>query len=164
MRRTTTIAALAITMAVSACGGAKQEPGFTRADADTIRKTASDLSAAYSAKNVDAAVELFSPEAVFMPPNAPLLRGRDAIRTYFTKRFAEGVVLRLEPQDVGGDGQLAFQSGTYTVTIEKPGAAPIRDRGKYLFLSRLTTGKWMFHQSIWSSDLPPQVPAPAPAK
>ncbi len=154
MRRAAITAALALTVAVSACGGAQQEPGFTRADVDVIKKTAADLAAAYGAKNVDAAIDLYSPEAVFMPPNAPLLRGKDAIRTYFTKRFAQGVTLRFEPQDVRGHGPMAYQSGTYILTIERSGAAPVRDRGKYLFVSRLLNGKWLFEHAIWSSDLP----------
>jgi uncharacterized protein (TIGR02246 family) len=149
------MAALAVSVALAACGGGPKEQAFTRADTDTIRKTAADLAAAYAAKNVEAAVDLFSPDAVFMPPNAPTLRGKDAIRTFFTKRFAENVQLRLEPQDVGGHGPIAFQSGTYSLTIERPGAAPVRDRGKYLFVSKLLNGKWLFEQTMWSSDLPP---------
>ena len=152
MVKVVSIAAVLLTLA--ACGG-KPEPGFTRADGDVIRKTAADLSAAYAAKDVEAATALFSLDAVFMPPNAPSLRGKDAIRTFFTKRFAANVALRLEPQDVGGSGPIAFQSGTYTLTIERD-KEPVRDRGKYLFVSRLVNGKWLFEQAMWSSDLPPQ--------
>jgi uncharacterized protein (TIGR02246 family) len=154
MRGTVSIVVLALVVSAAACGG-KAEPGFTRADGDIVRKTAADLSAAYAAKDVEAAIALFSPDAVFMPPNAPTLRGKDAIRAFFTKRFAENVTLRLEPQDVGGSGPIAFQSGTYTLTIERD-KGPVRDRGKYLFVSKLLNGKWLFEQTIWSSDLPPQ--------
>lgn len=157
MQKALMTAALALSLAGVACGGGPKSPEFTRADGETIRKTASDLSAAFTAKDVEAAVALFSPDAVFMPPNVPLLRGKDAIRTYFTKRFANGATnLRLEPQDVGGSGPIAFQSGTYSLTIERAGGAPARDRGKYLFVSKLLNGKWLFEQTIWSSDLPPQ--------
>lgn len=156
MRKAFFIAALAIGVAASACGGQKAT-GFTLADADLIRKTAADLSAAYRAKDVEAAVALYSPDTVFMPPNVPLVRGKDAIRSYFTKRFAQGTIdLRLEPQDVGGSGPIAFQSGTYSLSIEREGTPPVRDRGKYLFVSKLINGKWLFEQAIWSSDLPPR--------
>ena len=154
MRKNISIAVLALGVAAAACGG-KRDPGFTRADGDVVRKTAADLSAAYGAKDVDAAIALFSPDAVFMPPNAPTLRGKDAIRTFFAKRFAEKVTLQLEPQDVGGSGPIAFQSGTYVLTIERS-SGPVRDRGKYLFVLKLLNGKWLFEQTMWSSDLPPQ--------
>ena len=154
MRKALTIVALAVSLA-AACGGRTPGQEFTRADTDVVRKTASDLAAAYAAKDVEAAVALYSPDAVFMPPNVPALRGKDAIRAYFAKRFADGVSLRLEPQDVGGHGPIAFQSGTYTITFDRPGADPRRDRGKYLFVSKLLNGKWLFEQAIWSSDLPP---------
>ena len=154
MRGTISVVVLALVVSAAACGG-KAQPGFTRADGETVRKTAADLSASYAAKDVEAAVALFSPDAVFMPPNAPSLRGKDAIRAFFTKRFAENVTLRLEPQNVGGGGPIAFQSGTYTLTIERE-KGPVRDRGKYLFVSKLLNGKWLFEQTMWSSDLPPQ--------
>lgn len=151
---------LALALAASACGGQKQEQEFTRADVDVIKKTAADLSAAFGSKNVDAAVELFSPDAVFKPLNAPALRGKDAIRLYFTKRFSEGVSLRLEPEDVGGHGPIAYQTGSYSLSIERAGEAPVRDRGKYVFISRMLNNKWLFERAIWSSDLPPPTAAP----
>ena len=155
MHKAFVTAALALSVVAVACGGRPQQE-FTRADTDTVRKTAADLSAAFNAKDVEGAVALYSPDAVFMPPNVPLLRGKDAIRTYFTKRFADGATgLRLEPQDVGGSGPIAFQSGTYSLVVERAGSAPTRDRGKYLFVSKLLNGKWLFEQAIWSSDLPP---------
>jgi ketosteroid isomerase-like protein len=159
MSKAFVIAALAVSVAVSACGGGTRGPEFGRAEADAVRKTAADLAAAFNAKDVDAIMALFGPDAVFMPPNAPLVRGKDAIRNYFKDILAKGATgLRLDVADAGGGGVIGFQSGAYALTYETPGQPPFRDRGKYLFVLRNLNAKWVLDQTIWSSDLPPRLP------
>ena len=49
MRKAVTIAALALTVGVSACATGAQEEGFTRADQDAIRQKAADMEVAFNA-------------------------------------------------------------------------------------------------------------------
>lgn len=152
MRYAVTAAALALTIAVSACAtGAKQEE-FTRADAEAIRQTAAQLSAAFNAKRLDELVTFYADNSVFMPPNAPLLRGREPLQEYYKSMFDRGVTkLELQPEEVNGHGPLAFESGTYATSDDKGG----RDRGKYIRVLRNTAGSWRTEKTIWSSDFPP---------
>jgi ketosteroid isomerase-like protein len=152
MRYAVTIAALALTVAVSACATGANQQEFTRADADAIRQTAADLSAAFNARQVDKIVTFYADNSVFMPPNAPLMRGREPLQSFYTGMIERGASnLELNPEEVNGHGPLAYESGTYSVSYAKG----VRDRGKYVRILRNTAGYWRTEKTIWSSDFPP---------
>ena len=156
MRHAVTIAALVLTVAVSACATGAKEPGFSREDQDVIRKNAVDLAAAFNAKEIDKVIGFYADNSVFMPPNAPLLRGRDPLKSFYSDMIAKGATdLRLEPEEVSGYGPIAYESGTYSVTYAN---GTSRDRGKYLLVLRNMAGTWRTEKTIWSSDLPPSPP------
>ncbi len=140
--------ALALTLGLAACSApAGQE--FGRTDAEAIRKNTADLAAAINAKNVEQILALYADNSVFMPPNAPLLRGREPLTSFYTDLVARVSELRLDPADVGGHGPIAYESGSYTMNV-----GSTRDRGKFLFVLRNTGGNWRFEYTSWSSDLP----------
>ena len=151
MRHAVTIAALALTVVVSGCAtGAKQQE-FTRTDVEAIRKGATDLSAAFNDRNVDRIVAFYADNSEFMPPNAPLLRGRGPLQSFYAGLLDKGATgLTLETDDIAGHGPLAYASGRYTVNYPNGG----RDRGKYVLVLRNTSGTWRTEKMIWSSDLP----------
>jgi ketosteroid isomerase-like protein len=155
MRYAVTVAALALTVAVSACATGANQQEFTRADADAVRKTAADLSAAFNAKEVDKIINLYADNSVFMPPNAPLMRGREPLQSFYTGMIAQASQLELNSEEVNGHGPIAFDSGTYSLTYAKGG----RDRGKYVRILRNTAGYWRTEKTIWSSDFPPVPPS-----
>lgn len=153
MRHAVTIAALSLATVASACATGAKEQGFTRADQDIIRKNAADLAAAFNARQVDKVLGFYADNSIFMPPNAPLLRGRDPLKSFYAGMIEQGATdLRLEPDEISGHGPIAYESGTYSVSFAK-GAA--RDRGKYLLVLRNMGGTWRTEKTIWSSDLPP---------
>ena len=156
MRYAVTIAALALTIVVSACATGASQQEFTRADADAVRKNAADLSAAFNAKEVEKLVTLYADNSIFMPPNAPLIRGREPLHSFYSGMIARGASnLEMKIEEVTGHGPLAYESGTYSVTFDK-GA---RDRGKYVRILRNTAGIWRAEKTIWSSDFPPVPPS-----
>lgn len=151
MRHVVTIAALALTVAVSACAtGAKQQE-FSPTDVETIKQHAVDLSTAFNEKNLEGVVEFYAENSIFMPPNAPLLRGREPLKSFYGEMIDMGATgLKLEPAEVVGHGPIAYESGSYSVNF----ADGRRDRGKYLLVLRNMGGNWRTEKTIWSSDLP----------
>lgn len=157
MRYVVTSAALALTIAVSACATGARQQEFSQSDAATIKQHAAELSTAFNEKNLDKIVEFYADNSVFMPPNAPLLRGREPLKSFYSEMIDKGATeLSLQPDDIAGHGPIAYESGSYTVHYANGG----RDRGKYLLVLRNTAGTWRTEKTIWSSDLPP-VPKPA---
>jgi uncharacterized protein (TIGR02246 family) len=153
MRTAVTLAVLALTLGASACGG-PQEDQFTRADGEAIRKLDTEYVAAFNAKDLDKMATMYSDNSVFMPPNAPTLRGKEPLREFYKEMFSKGTAdLKMEPIDVAGHGPIAYQSGTYTRSTGNQ-----RDRGKFLFVMRKIVTNWRYEYTMWSSDLPPVAP------
>jgi ketosteroid isomerase-like protein len=149
MRTVMKAAALALALGMGACGGGSVEPAFSKADSDAIRKSTADLATHINAKNVEQILGLYAENSVFMPPNAPLLRGREPLKSFYTDFVSKVTDIKLEPVDVAGHGPIGYESGTYTMNL-----GSTRDRGKYLFVLRNTGGKWRMEYTSWSSDLP----------
>jgi ketosteroid isomerase-like protein len=136
------------------------EPQFGQQDAANIRQRTQQYAEAFNGKDVQKLLAFYSSETVFMPPNAPTLRGRDAVGDFYKAMYAEGAGdLELQSKDVGGHGTLAYESGTFSL-VRKPASGPeTRDRGKYMFIWRFYPPQkaWLMDYTIWSSDLPQRV-------
>ena len=147
---TATLVAVSVCLSASACGG-KTEPEFGIPDQQAIRAATSTLETSFNAKDVDKILALYTENSVFMPPNKPLLRGRDSLKQFYNGLLNGGSKdLKMTPGDVAGHGPLAYESGSYSMIN---GTVP--DRGKYLFIFRNTNGNWKIEYTSWSSDLPP---------
>ncbi|MFO1312815.1 MAG: DUF4440 domain-containing protein [Burkholderiales bacterium] len=115
----------------------------------------------YNAANVDAVAALYDERAVLLPPGAPAVSGRAAIKAFFAKDTAEsqkaGVVFALDPKPSGGvSGNMGWQSGTYAV---KDKTGKVLETGKYLSVSMKKDGRWLYVRDTWNAD-----GAPAPAE
>ena len=97
----------------------------------------------------------YAENAVFMPPNLPVVEGRAAIRAWF-KAFPPLSAFSLTSADVGGLGDIAYDRGTYALTIAAAGKTPaVSDHGKYLAVwRRQTGGSWLMVADMFNSDVP----------
>jgi ketosteroid isomerase-like protein len=158
--KTTTAACIlaAIALVAPACGGPKQDE-FTTADAGTIRQKNEAFVAAFNGKQIPQIMDMYAENATFMPPNRPVLRGRDAIKNFYDELLNQsgGTNLRLDVSEVVGHGPIAYQAGSYEIEYKPTtGVAPRdRDRGKYLFVLRNLGGNWRYEYTVWNSDLLP---------
>ena len=146
------------TVLVAGCSG-NSGPTFDAADQDKIKAVIQQLTEAFNAKDAAKAAALYTPEAVVMPPNKTLSRGRNFVEQYYTARFGEGASeLALQPNEIKGSGTLAVAMGDYRLTLAPPQGPARRDRGKFVWIFRELSGAWMIDGIIFSSDfaeLPP---------
>ena len=57
--------------------------------------------------------------------------------------------------EIQGQGDMAYDRGTYSMAVTPAGAAPIEDHGKYLTIWRKQAdGSWKVARAIFNSDLP----------
>ena len=149
-----TIVALAVfSIESSAVDSAKEMAALQAADQNWAK--------AYNAGNADAVAGLYDEGAVLLPPGAPAVNGRAAIKAFFVKDTAEsqkaGVTFTLGSKPAGGvSGDMGWQSGTYAV---KDKAGKVVETGKYLSVSMKKGGKWLYVRDTWNAD-----GAPAPAE
>jgi ketosteroid isomerase-like protein len=99
---------------------------------------------------------LYSTTGVVMPPNKPIMRGRQFVEQYYKDRFAEGATdLELTAADVSGQGTLAYANGDYRLNLVNEGKPQQRDRGKFLWIFRENNNQWLIEYVIFSSDFVP---------
>lgn len=153
------LSAVLLGIVVLACATCQQKAGLSEQDRAAIRKVTDEALKMAIGPNADmgAYVNLFYTEdARVMVPGAPLLEGREAIRTAFgamgTTQDEKFNTVSLE-----GRGDLACEQGTYIITSIPPGTqAAVTDKGKYLTVwKKQADGTWKAAYDIWNSDLPP---------
>lgn len=135
------------------------------ADAGTAALEAVDQAwlKAFNSGDADGIARLYDENAVLLPPGAPAVTGRAAIRDYLKKEMdgaaKGGVSFHLGPKPAGGVSRnMGWQSGSYTVT-DKSGK--VLEAGKYLSVSMKKGGKWLYIRDTWNADAAPPSPAPA---
>ena len=107
------------------------------------------------AKDWNGLAALYTDDAVLMPPNQPLVRGRSNIRSWFPA-FPPIAEFALVVDEVDGRADLAFTRGSYTMAFTPPGAsAPVRDSGKFLEIRRKRAdGTWQIAIDTFNSNQP----------
>ena len=118
----------------------------------------------YNAGDADTVAGLYDEHAVLLPPGAPSVNGRAAIRAFFANDMAasakDGLMFALGAKPDGGvSGDMGWASGTYTV---KDKSGRIVDTGKYLSVSKKKSGKWLYIRDTWNSDGASAAAEPAP--
>lgn len=131
---------------------------FQAGDAESaIRKADAAFEAGARAGDANVLASAYTADAVLFPPNAPMMRGRDAILAFWSAFLgsASNVDLTLTTTDVQQSGDLAVETGQYRLHMTpKTAAAPIIDEGKFLLAWRKVDGQWKIVRDMFNSDLP----------
>ena len=122
-----------------------------------IARRLENHAAALSRGDVEAALELYAPDAIVRPANMEPVRGHGSLRDFFTRWFAAMTlrdgVYATEELDVHGD--TAYQLGTYRAVMEAHGQPGAPDRGSFTIVwKRQPDGSWRYHRGIFNSSLP----------
>jgi uncharacterized protein (TIGR02246 family) len=130
-------------------------PATTVPAAEIIQQTGNDWARHWNAKQLDKVVEIYSEDAVYLPPHHAALHGRAAICEYLEGPLFHGVTdLKFEVTYIKESGDLAYDVGRYSMTVPQQDGSKKADRGKYLAVWRREKGTWKLVADSWSSDLP----------
>ena len=145
------LAVLPFTVAVLACQ--PQAGPLSQDDVAAIREVLEEHRQAVLAGNLDAVAAGYTDNAIQMPPNAPIVQGRENIRTWF-QGFPELTEYSIDIQEIVGRGDVAYLRGAYTLSAGA-GSETTSDTGKNLVIYRKQVdGSWLVSIGIWNSDLP----------
>jgi uncharacterized protein (TIGR02246 family) len=101
---------------------------------------------------------LYTDDATILPPDIDMIQGRQGIEAFWSQGFQMGIkdaVLTIV--DVFGSGDLAYEIGKATITIQPEGQEPVEQKAKYLVIWKQTPdGSWKLHLDIWNSNMPAQ--------
>ena len=111
---------------------------------------------AYKGKDAAAVASLHTEDAVVLPPNLEMIKGREAIQNATTAEInAGGTDLALTTLDVYGSGDLAYEIGRYALKVKQDGQIIMQDSGKYIVVwEQVSKDNWLIKADIWNTDLP----------
>jgi len=149
---------LIVTLGMAIClgfsVGCNRPTGLSEADRTAIRQVGETDMKMMNAKDWKGDLALYTEDAIELPPNQAAVQGKAAIQAC-KEAFPPFSNFQEQSLEIEGQGDLAYDRGTYSMTVTPPGAAPIEDRGKYLTIWRKQAdGSWKGARVMFNSDLP----------
>ncbi len=115
--------------------------------------------------DVAAAVSCYDENAVMLPSNMPMVKGRADIEKTIRGWMQSGMKMKEFTSttiSVEGAGDFAVQLGRYFQTYEMSGKV-IADTGKFVTVWRKQVdGSWKIAYDIWTTDIPAPATPPEP--
>ena len=104
--------------------------------------------------DVDRLAYLYTPDAMALPPGAPLVKGRDAIKDLWSAVIRDMALrdVRLETVDLEVAGDTACEVGEARLTLEPPSSEPTTVIVKYVVAWKKAAGRWLLHRDIWNTN------------
>jgi len=128
----------------------------TDSDTAAINRLYAEWAKATATQGAEGYVSYFTTDAVVLPPNAPAVEGRDAIRQWIRKELAEWLTrdARFIPGPLQvSSGWATRRFGIAGKRVAKNGGASTDFDNKYLdLLQKQPDGSWKFVSRMWSSN------------
>lgn len=132
-------------------------------DTEGVRKTIEEMNAAsleaMTTGNSDKVLAFYADDAVSMPPNMEPLKGKAAIEQWMKQMNQSGMKVtscEFKTSNYGVDGAIAYDYGTYAMTVEMPGMGVVSDRGTYIWILKQQADRsWKVSVETWNSSNPP---------
>lgn len=151
-------------LAGSACTQATPSPPADgRAESEAAIKAA-DLaaSAAANTRDADKLASYYTEDTAFMPPNAPLMTGRESARKYFSEMMKPAdfsIAWQPTKVEAARTGDVGYSIGTYHLMFTGPDGKMIMDDGKYATVwKKQPDGSWKLAVDMFNSNTPLQPP------
>jgi ketosteroid isomerase-like protein len=130
-------------------------------DADAIYKEMCDLyTLAVETGDLDLYVDVYTNDAVQIPPDAPIRIGSAQVRAAMEPALALfDIICPIYPQEATVNGNWAFGRCDWSLSLTpKEGGATTIFNGRSIdILKRQPDGSWKFYMSCWNYDGPPTV-------
>lgn len=146
--------AVLLSLSLVSCSGQK------KTDLAAVRKIVeareAKYAAAYNRQDAAAIAALHTEDAIVMPPNRKMVKGPQGVQAMTEEDFQMGVGnLVLTTLSVDGSGDLVYEIGKYSASIQVSGQPAMQDSGKYLAVwEKQADGNWLIQADIWNSSLP----------
>ena len=133
-----------------------REAGTRSSDEAAIRETTAVWSRAAGAKELDRCLSFYTEDASVLPFNAPIAEGKTQIRHVWSMLMSNpGYSLRFGPTkiEVAQSGELAFEIGTFDLTLANDDGKSNAMQGKYVVVwKKQSNGMWKAAADIFNTD------------
>ncbi len=104
----------------------------------------------FNAGDVDQFVTIYTDDARLLPPNSPVVTGKENLKAFWGGMMAAGITPKLTTVSATGHGKTAIEEGV----VEILAGDQVVDNAKYLVIWKKVKGEWKMHQDIWNSSNP----------
>ncbi len=129
------------------------------AEAQKLMQLSRDWSAMVSSGDLEASIDLWADDAVMLPPDLPVLSGKNAIREYVTGAAAiPGFKISWEPESahISDSGDMAYLIERNVIELDGENGEKIVAHGKVVTVWRRTSnGQWKNVVDMWNAAPPP---------
>jgi uncharacterized protein (TIGR02246 family) len=117
-----------------------------------IEKQAAAFSAAFNRGDVKAVAAMYTEDAIALPPDADLVRGRAAIEKLWADAMASGIkTIAFTVLDVQSSGDFAVETGRAVLGVQPAGQPATSQTGKYVVVwKRGADRQWRLLRDIWN--------------
>lgn len=148
------MALLHYTKSISHAGRNMSATGTKKATKAGIKQIAREMEAAFRTKDAAKLASLYADDAVLMPPNQEMVKGRAAIEAWFREPMRRLASVKIAPARTRVSGDKPYEVGTFeTIAEGTTAASPMTF--KYVLIFKRVRGKWLVAFDIWNSNLPP---------
>ena len=144
-----------VSLLLVSCG--QQQP-----DMDAMRKMVDEYNAAsieaMSSGNMAKVMSYYADDALSMPPNTSMLKGKEAIQKHTAEMMKSGMKfsnVKFTTVEIEAGGKVAYEVGSYEMDISMPVLGNMKDKGKYVAIwKQQADGSWKVHAEMWNTDTP----------
>jgi len=160
MRKNHLLSGIVIAVTLVGIFGCEQEVLDTHTDDEQAIRTAEiEAVRALNAGDIDGYMAAYPKHSSWLPPNAPMVRGAQAIRELATKLAANPGFefhVQLDTVEIASAGDQAYLVGFYQLTLNDSSGNPVTDHGKFVEVwKKHPDNTWNHELAIWNSDDPP---------
>lgn len=135
--------------------------GSPQPDMAALKKTVDEYNAAsidaMKSGNSDKVMSYYTDDVMEMAPNMPMMKGKAAIKD-FQSQMSKMMKIndaKFTSVDIAAGGKVAYEVGTYEMTMTMGNAPSINDKGKYIAIwKHQEDGSWKIGAETWNSDMP----------
>ena len=129
------------------------------AEEAAIRTTDANWLAAATSHNLEAILPFWADDATILPPGAPAVIGKQAIRQYVSGAFATpgfSITWKTDKVEVSQSGDMAYSTGSDRISLAGPDGKPVTEESRSVAIwKKQPDGSWKCVVDVMS-------PAPAP--
>ena len=124
-----------------------------RSDIDNQNKKYMEF---YNGEDAFSEPSLHTDDAIVMPPNIDLIKGKSAIEKVISDEISAGATdLVFTTLDMYGNEDYVTEVGRYSLNTKDNDKIIMNDSGKYVVLwKHISKNNWLMKADIWNSDLP----------
>lgn len=153
------VLAIAVVVLAALLVRQREKPADMEAERAALLEAFGTGKQALIAKDLERFVSLWEDEGSRLPPDAPIVTGKEALREFTAQLLATPGFALSFPEPGGARvsraGDLGYTTGGFELTVNDPEGNPVTSRGKVVVVwEKQPDGAWKAVLDIWNFDAP----------